>query len=105
MYERRVVSTIGVTYDTPNTKLAHISKMVKQVVVEQENARFDRVHFSEFGDFSLNFEYVYYVLSPDYNTYMDIQEGINQGLHRLFAEEGIEFAYPTQTLFIEKAAA
>ena len=42
------------------------------------------------------------MLSPDYTLYMDIQQAINLRLYRELAEEGIEFAYPTQTLFIEK---
>jgi len=68
-----------------------------------DNVRFDRSHFASYGDFSLNFETVYYVTSPDYTLYMDIQQAINLTLYKRFAEEGIEFAYPTQTIFLEKS--
>jgi small-conductance mechanosensitive channel len=64
--------------------------------------RFDRAHFQAFGDFALTFETVYYVLGPDYNVYMDCQQAINLTVHRRFEDEGIEFAYPTQTLFVVK---
>jgi len=100
MYERRVVFTIGVTYQTPAEKLEKIPRIIREAIEAQENARFDRAHFKEFGDFSLNYEIVYYVTQPDYIVYMDIQQAINLILVRKFEEEGIEFAYPTQTLFV-----
>ena len=63
---------------------------------------YDRGHFKSFGDFSLNFEFVYYVLSADYTTYMSIQQNINLQIFEKFTENGIEFAYPSQTLFLNK---
>lgn len=105
MQERRVVFTIGVTYQTPYEKLAAIPAMIKAIIEQQPQTRFDRAHFKEYGDFSLNFEVVYYVLTPDYNTYMDIQQAINLALFRRFEEERIEFAYPTQTLFLQHGTA
>ncbi|MEQ8789365.1 MAG: mechanosensitive ion channel family protein [Pirellulaceae bacterium] len=104
MFERRVVFGIGVTYQTPREKLAEIPGMIRAIVESQEQIRFDRSHFKEFGDSALNFETVYYVLGPDYTMYMDIQQNINLALFEKFEQEGIEFAYPTQTLFLEKAS-
>ncbi len=100
MYERRVLFTFGVTYETPYEKLAAIPTMVKDIVDAQKQTRFDRAHFKSYGNFSLDFEVVYYVLTPDYNTYMDIQQSINLALYKQFGEAGIDFAYPTQTLYI-----
>ena len=105
MYERRVVFTLGVTYQTPYTQLEAIPGVVRGIVEAQSNTRFDRSHFKGYGDFSLNFETVYYVLVPDYNTYMDIQQAINLEIYRAFEAERIEFAYPTQTVFLEPTAA
>ncbi len=102
MFERRVLFTIGVTYQTPREKLNRIPAMIRDAVEAQENTRFDRSHFKNFGDFSLNFESVYYVLVPDYNTYMDIQQAINLSIHEQFEKAEIEFAYPTQTLYLER---
>lgn len=102
MKERRVVFALGVTYQTPREKLAKIPGIIRAAIEAQPGTRFDRAHFHQFGDFSLDFETVYYVAVPDYNTYMDIQQGINMHIHELFESEGIEFAYPTQTLFLER---
>jgi small-conductance mechanosensitive channel len=100
MVERRIVFTLGVVYQTPHEKLAEIPSIIKDVIVKQESARFDRAHFQKYGDFSLNFEIVYYVESSDYALYMDIQQAVNLEIFRRFAASGIEFAYPTQTLFV-----
>jgi small-conductance mechanosensitive channel len=104
MYERRVVFILGVTYETPYEKLKAIPGMIKDIVDAQKQARFDRAHFKSYGDFSLNIESVYYVLMPDYNIYMDVQQAINLALFKKFSEEGIDFAYPTQTLYLNPAA-
>ena len=102
MYERRVLFTLGVTYQTSLEKIRKIPGMIKEIVQSQDNVRFDRAHFKEYGNFSLNFEVVYWVKSPDYNTYMDIQQAINLEIFKQFEDNGIEFAYPTQTLFVSQ---
>jgi small-conductance mechanosensitive channel len=106
MQERRVVFGFGVVYQTPHEKLQTIPGMVREIIGKLDRARFDRAHFKEYGDSSLNFEVVYYVLSADYNVYMDIQQAINLELFRRFQEDGIDFAYPTRTLYVvgEQAA-
>ncbi len=102
MAERRVIFTIGVTYQTEVEKLEKIPGIIKEIVDKQDKARFDRAHFKTFADFSLNFEIVLWIIGSDYNLYMDILQSINLQIYRRFAEEAIEFAYPTQTLFVEK---
>ena len=100
MRERRIVFSIGVVYQTPVEQVKAISPMIKRVVDEHEYARFDRAHFKSFGDFALIYEVVFYVLRPDYNTYMDVQQSINVRLIEEFQKAGIEFAYPTQQLYV-----
>jgi len=102
MFERRVPFKIGVTYQTPRELLEKIPTILREAVEARgsDKVRFDRSHFQAYGDFALTFETVYYVLSPDFNVYMDCQQAINLAIHRRFEEEGIEFAYPTQTLFL-----
>lgn len=98
MEERRILFTIGVTYQTPHAQIQKIPEMIKTIVDGIELTRFDRSHFKNYGDSSLVFETVYWVLVPDYNQYMDIQQEINLELYKKFEEEGIEFAYPTRTI-------
>ncbi|HEX7358061.1 MAG TPA: hypothetical protein VF270_10160, partial [Ignavibacteriaceae bacterium] len=70
------------------------------IIDKQVDATYDRGHFASYGDFSLNFEFVYYVTGADYNKYMDIQQEINLSIFESFEKEQIEFAYPSQTLFV-----
>jgi small-conductance mechanosensitive channel len=102
MEKRRIVFTFGVEYSTPLKKLKKINGIVKDVIGKIKIAELNRVHFKQFGDFSLNFEVVYYVNIGDYNVYMDTQQQINFGLKEEFEKEGIVFAFPTQTLFVNK---
>ena len=94
--------SIGVVYQTSVEQVKAISPMIKRVVEEHEYARFDRAHFKSFGDFALIYEVVFYVLRPDYNTYMDVQQSINVRLMEEFEKAGLEFAYPTQQLFVTR---
>ena len=103
MEKRRIVFTIGVTYQTTPEQLKEIPQIIRQIITDQADAEIDRCHFATYGDFSLNFETVYFVTEPDYNKYMDIQQAINLKIFEEFASRKIEFAYPTQTLFIEKS--
>jgi small-conductance mechanosensitive channel len=102
MERRRVVFKLGVIYQTPFEKLKAIPQMVKDIIAGQEDAAFDRGHFASYGDSSLDFEFVYYVTGADYAKYMDIQQAINLAIFEAFEKEGIEFAYPSQTLFVSK---
>ncbi|MGH7476332.1 MAG: mechanosensitive ion channel family protein [Longimicrobiales bacterium] len=101
LFERRVVFSFGVTYQTPHETLRSIPRLVQHIVEAQEKTRFDRAHFKSYGDSSLDFEVVYYVLDPNFNTYMDLHQEINLEIFRSFADHGIEFAYPTRTLYLE----
>jgi len=98
--ERRVLFGLGVVYQTPREKLERIPRILRECVEAQEQVRFDRAHFKQYGSWSLDFEIVYFVLAPDYNLYMDIQQAINLAIFDRFASEGIEFAFPTQTLVL-----
>jgi len=102
MENRRIAFPIGVTYDTPTETLKEIPKIIEQIIVDQPGTTFGRAHFKEFGDFSLNFEIVYYVLDRDFMVHMDKREEINLLIMDAFVERGIEFAFPTQTLYVEK---
>jgi len=102
MERRRINFSLGVTYQTPAEKLAVIPQMIAEIISAEKEATFDRCHFRQFGDSALIFDIVYYVETADFGTYMNIQQDINFAIFQRFEQEGIEFAYPTQTLFIEK---
>jgi small-conductance mechanosensitive channel len=100
MYQRRILFSIGVTYQTTPAKVRRIPAIIREIVEEHDKVRFDRAHFQAFGDSALLFEIVYYVLTADYNQFMDIQQSINLALLERLSVEGVEFAYPTRTLLV-----
>jgi small-conductance mechanosensitive channel len=101
MKERRVVFGFGVLYQTSAEQLRRIPEIVTDIITGMENCRFDRAHFYKFGDSSYDFEVVYYVLSPDYNDYMDCQQAINLALVERLHAESVSFAYPTRTVYYQ----
>lgn len=100
MQERRIAFNFGVTYDTPPELAEAIPGIVQRLVEGDRQLRFDRAHFQAFGESSLDYEVVYYVLDPGYGVYMDAQQRLNFGLLREFAARGIEFAFPTRMLYL-----
>ena len=73
-----------------------VCAMIRRIIQDQDLVRFDRTHFQGYGEFALTFETACYVLSPNYNVYMDIQQAINIEIFRQFEDRFIRFAYPTQ---------
>lgn len=102
MERRRIVFTFGVIYQTTSQQLEKIPTILKGIIETKEGVAFDRAHFQKFSASSLDYEIVYFVETSEYNHYMDLQQKINIEIFNAFAAEGIQFAYPTQTLFLSK---
>ncbi len=100
MGERRAVITFGLAPATPPDKLAKVPEIVRSLIDSREQIRFDRAHFLRIGEASFDFEVVFFVLSPDYLLYMNLQQEILLGLLRRLAEERIELASPARTTVI-----
>jgi len=99
---RRVVFTLGVTYETPLKKLKKIPGMLEKIIKSTPGCTVDRVHFKQFGDFSLIYEIMYIIDSNDMKNYLDAQQKINFAIKEAFEKEKINFAYPTQVVYVNK---
>jgi len=99
MQERRIIENFGITYETSQNLVQSVPSIVTRIFEALDGGRLDRVHFTSFGDSALIFEVVYYVESPDYTQYLNIQQAFNFALMKQFSELGINFAYPTQTIY------
>jgi small-conductance mechanosensitive channel len=100
MEERRIVFQIGVAYETDTELLRNIPTMLREAVEAQAQTRFDRAHLMRFDSSALGFEVVYFVLSPDFQLYADIQQAINMVIIERFRAEEIVIAYPTQQIYL-----
>ena len=100
MKSRRMIYSLGVTYSTTVDQMKAIPAWVEKIIDAIPNASFSRCHFTEFGDSSLNLELVYYIDTRDYTTALNAQQAVNLGIMECFAREGIEFAFPSRTLYL-----
>jgi small-conductance mechanosensitive channel len=98
MQERRVLFKIRIVYETGSNTLETIPSLIRTIIEQQHDTRFDRAHFASFDEYWLNFEVVYYILSADYNRYMDVQQQINLRIVEVFEQQEIRFALPTYSI-------
>lgn len=92
MNQRRVEFSFRVSHQTSQEQLQKIPLAVRRIVERIEDVKFDRAHFKGIDESGLVIEVVYYVLSSDFNKYMDIQEKINLDIREIFIKEDTEFA-------------
>jgi MscS family membrane protein len=99
---RRIVD-LTITYDTPSKKIDRALEIVKEILDDHEgmdNEFPPRVFFNEFNAASLNIRALYWYHPPNYWDFMAFSERFNKEVFRRFNEEGIDFAFPTQTLYL-----
>ncbi len=102
MNERRATFSLGLTYDTNPAQLAKIPNILKEIISAQPGLRFERADFRSFGDSALVFEVIYWTESRDISAHRERQHEINVEIFRRFKQEGLSFAYPTQTLYLKQ---
>ncbi|WP_020655676.1 mechanosensitive ion channel family protein [Massilia niastensis] len=105
METRRVVFRFGVSHDTPEAELRALAGLVEGIVTAQPQVRFDRAHFCGLRAPSFEYEVVYFVNSPDYRVFMDVQQEIYLELVGMLAARGIRLALPAQTVHLAEARA
>jgi small-conductance mechanosensitive channel len=104
LLRRRVLFNIGITNKTSPVTLKEIPGMIRDIVDQYEPATFDRAHVKGFGEYSVNYEIVYYINSSDFLVFMDTQQAVSIDILETFRRKGIELAVPvTQTQLIGKA--
>jgi MscS family membrane protein len=105
-YIRRT-SNITITYDSGHRKAARAVEIIKQVLGEVPEVNADaekppRVYFSDFNDWSLNIYMSYWVIPAEYWLFHEVNERVNIEIMKRFEAEAIEFAFPSQTLYLKK---
>lgn len=100
--ERRATLKFGVLYETPEEKLEKIPEMVREEIEKASGVRPHREHFVSFGDSALDFQVTYFVESDEYENFLNAQQSVNLAIHKRFKKEGIEMAYPTRTIYMQK---
>lgn len=102
MEKRRAQFNLGITYETPTKKMEKIPKIIEKILEKEDDAELNRINFVNFNDFSLDYDLVYFIKSPDYKIFIDTNERILLNIKKEFDKEKIEFAYPTKTIHLSK---
>lgn len=102
MEKRRVSFKLGVEYSTSVELLKEIPAIIRGIIEEIPEAQFDRSHFQAYGESSLIFETVYYIIGSDYNKYMDAQQRIYLNIREAFDMRGIKMAFPSRMLYLNR---
>lgn len=103
----RRTSNLTVTYDTGYKGTKRAVEIIKEVLadipeINTDPAASPKVFFSDFNDWALNIYMRYWVKPPDYWLFFDVNERVNFEIMKRFEAEQIEFAFPTQTLYVKK---
>ena len=97
---------VTITYDTPPEKVQRGIDIIREMLdARAEHFPADqpgRAYFSDFNPASLNIVVYYWFAPPDWWEYLEFTDDFNMELLRRFNAEGIEFAFPTQTLYVKR---
>lgn len=95
---RRIVLKLGLTYDTTPEQMERAMEILREIAAQNENVGDDvKVSFSSWGDFALGIRFAFFVLID--RNFRQTENAVNLEILRRFRAEGLEFAYPTQTLY------
>jgi MscS family membrane protein len=103
----RRISNITITYDSGHRGMQRAVEIVKEVLadvpeINTDPDRLPRVYFNDFNDWSLNMYMTYWVKPPDYWLYQEVNQRVNLEIMKRFESENVEFAFPSQTLYVKK---
>ncbi len=101
---RRANFSIGLLYDTPIATMQAICEDIRQAIAEHDLTKSEPgvVHFTDFGESSLNILVLYFVESSDWGEYMRLKEAVNYRIIEIVKSHGADFAFPTRTIHVEE---
>ena len=104
--KRRVMQTIGVTYDTTAAQMELAVAAIKAIIEKDDGVDKDviAVKFSEFGDSSLDIMVIYFTMDVSFEEHFATRERINLAIMRKLEEHGLSTAFPTRSVYIENRA-
>ncbi|MBN2080342.1 MAG: mechanosensitive ion channel family protein, partial [Spirochaetes bacterium] len=97
---RRVMATVGVTYDTPPDLLREFIDGIKKIIADNPHSKKDAIYvvFNGYGDSSLDIMIYYFIKVPDWMTELEQKEDVFMKIFRLAAQLNVDFAFPTRTV-------
>jgi len=101
---RRVNFTVGLTYDTTKEQIQEVVSATQKYIDEHPHTNQDgKIHFTQFGASSLDIMVLYYIDTMDWGVFLEVKEEINFEIMRIVQAQKAEFAFPTQTIHLDKS--
>ncbi len=95
---RKITLNLGLTYDTKPEQMQQAMDTLQAIIDNNSNTETKTIiSFNGFGDFSLNISFIYYIRKGA--SVADTQTEINMAVLTEFNNKGLEFAFPTQTIY------
>jgi MscS family membrane protein len=103
MPKRRVVQTVGVTYDTSPEQMERAVTGIRGIIENDKGVdrEFVVIRFTDFGDHSLNILLYYFTTGVAFADHLATKERINLAIMRMLKDMGLSIAFPTRTLHLE----
>jgi len=98
----RTVLNYGLTYDTPAHRIDFAASLLRSIFTAHSLTGECQVTFNRFDASALNIEVNHQCLTRDLPTYQTALHGLNLQVKERFDAEKLEFAFPTQTVFLKK---
>ncbi|WP_292661034.1 mechanosensitive ion channel family protein [Nitratifractor sp.] len=102
---RRIRMVIGLTYDTPPEAIQKIVYSIQSMLRSHPGIAHDQtllVRFDRFDDSSLGIFIYTFTNTSDWARYLEIREDINLKIMQIVREFGSDFAFPSQSIYVEK---
>ena len=102
-HKRRINEVFGVTYDTSDEKLQRAKEIINEVCNDNKNIYDNPVIFAEtLSASSIDIKLLAYVKTKNYNDFVQIRSDVILEIVKRFRAENIDFAFPSQSIYIEK---
>ncbi len=101
MYQRRIAFTLKLSSNTTAEKIEIIPTLVRDIIERQTQVRFDKCHFLAITDSGYMIDTVYFVTTPSYDRYLDVQQTINLEILKGFRAAEIELAAPSPPVVLK----
>ncbi len=102
-HKRRINEVFGVTYDTSDEKLQRAKEIINEVCKDNKNIYDNPVIFAEtLSASSIDIKLLAYVKTKNYNDFVQIRSDVILEIVKRFRAENIDFAFPSQSIYIEK---
>ena len=104
MNKRRASFTVGLTYDTTEAQLQRCIARITEMINQNPEVLADDtvVAFNSFQDSSLEISVLFYTRATSFSAFQKIKEQVNYGIMKIVEEEGASFAFPTQTVYLQR---